>query len=590
MMPNKFKTLLVVSFASFAMLLSGCDDIEANLTDSEGNTPVLFDKDNGSLDATVKNNILSQIYDAVKADSNSSKYILESILFDVSESLYGEYATLATLVTKDYNSQAVVDFIKAHEVYQQVDTTKIVATGTGEDVVYTVVNLTADEILHAEFDRLTLIYDTITKRIAEKYYTEISGGTYSERNLFDEESYAVALRAKLYDIGTPSDANLDGKPDWHKDVLFTPDLEKEDVGTYGVHLDLYKDYTDRSVIPNIYRYLLVQNYLGEEYYSTLGRSYARKVNYVKIAVNSNDQSAAKKLINRFVDKYILTDSATNTGEVNFELLSTAWKGVDIYESDGITLNDSGKLLSEAGLDTYTSTNTGKVTYTATKFGQLLKEYDKITGNRFSTDEDAESTFTNSGAYTKETGLEIQTNTIKISDFTTDGWYIKNGGLTDLPDAIRTRLFNIKVASNVDDVKEEVIDAQGNTSGYTSTDYVRHINGHYYLTPEYSESTDKNNFVMYDANSSAYYIVMVDEAISTSKMSTSDANLKSYAHIHTDDVLFTEKVALEIENLLSVNSTYSNAAYIYHLQVAGILYHDQVTYDYFKTTYPDMFTE
>ena len=68
-------------------------------------------------------------------------------------------------------------------------------------------------------------------------------------------------------------------------------------------------------------------------------------------------------------------------------------------------------------------------------------------------------------------------------------------------------------------KAEEMETIANMGSYKATNYVRYINNHYYLTPETSQKYEENphNFVIYEGGAS--YIVEVEEAASSSKLST-----------------------------------------------------------------------
>ena len=221
-----------------------------------------------------------------------------------------------------------------------------------------------------------------------------------------------------------------------------------------------------------------------------------------------------------------------------------------------------------------------VYYPQTQFGSIAKDYLKITDDRFTNDTGIESDFTNSNAYTKQVGLTIKSDSLKLEDYTNDGWYVKSGGLSELPEAIRSRLFNIYVANEVGS-----IEAEDATHSYESGQYVRNLRGEFYLTPTTSEQgTDvrKDNFVIYDISSSTYYIIKVKEAVSTSKLSRLSDN--SYPTLEREDI------AKEVTHVLSAKDSYINNAYESYIKLYSVIYHDTTIYDYFKEQFPDLFDD
>ena len=90
-------------------------------------------------------------------------------------------------------------------------------------------------------------------------------------------------------------------------------------------------------------------------------------------------------------------------------------------------------------------------------------------------------------------------------------------------------------------------------------------------------------VFYDKDSSTFYIVQILEAASSSKLSKINEN--RYSVTRPDDA---ETFVMEICEVVAEKDTYETLANKHWLDKAGILYHDQVVYDYFKTNYPELF--
>jgi len=564
-MTNKKKGLLITLAAAASFVLTSCNEVTALPRFYED--PVAYNEDGTK--AEVYENIMSIIYDSLTASSDNSKKVLEEMIYIIATDQFGAYDEVTRLAGLDATASDVIAFVDTHKNVYRSDKDDAANKGA------------------LEFSRIQYFAEEMDYRIKEVFHGAATGGSFSRRSLFDEEKYAVSLAGDLYAIeGIYDDATI-----WYKDVLVTPDVRVEDIGDY-VHLGYYADYIERGILPNLYRERLVEEFLVDENYSTLGRTYARDVEYIKIVSNTNYPSAAKSLINAFVDEYVLAADGTDT--VDFEILANAWRGIDLsleavalleaaFPGTSIAVTDPDVLAQLDGPTSY---------YPQTQFGAIVKNYFKITANRFTNDEAIEAEFTSNNTYTKQVGLTIKANALKLEDYINDGWYVKNGGLAELPEAIRTRLFNINVANQVD--HPEVVPAEDPlTHAYESGKYVRNINGNYYLTPTTSEQgTDvrKDNFVMYDIASSTYYILKVREAVSTSKLSTAGGD-NSYAVLRAGEgATFTEEVAKEVAHVLSTKDSYINNAYESYIELYSILYHDTTIYDYFVEQFPDLFDD
>lgn len=552
-MTNKKKGLFLTLVAASAFVLSSCNEVTALPKFYED--PIILNDDGTKTD--VYQNIMSLIYDALTSSSDNPKKVLDEMMYVIAVDQFGTFAEVEELAAKDANAAEVRTFIEAH------------------DNVYRDENDAEADKVDNEFARLVHFKDTMDYRIKEVFHDAATGGSYSKRSRFDEEKYAVSLVGNLYDIeGVFEDATV-----WYKDVLVTPDVEVEDI-VHFVHIDRYQDYIERGVLPRLYREKLVEQFIYDNNYSSLGRTYAREVEYIKIVNNEAYPSAAKSLINAFVDKYILDVNATD--EVDFEVLANAWRGIDLSD-DAVTLLETaftGTSVPVTDADVLAQLAGPSVYYPQTQFGSIAKDYLKITDDRFTNDTGIESDFTNSNAYTKQVGLTIKSDSLKLEDYTNDGWYVKSGGLSELPEAIRSRLFNINVANEVGS-----IEAEDATHSYESGQYVRNLRGEFYLTPTTSEQgTDvrKDNFVIYDISSSTYYIIKVKEAVSTSKLSRLSDN--SYPTLEREDI------AKEVTHVLSAKDSYINNAYESYIKLYSVIYHDTTIYDYFKEQFPDLFDD
>ena len=93
-----------------------------------------------------------------------------------------------------------------------------------------------------------------------------------------------------------------------------------------------------------------------------------------------------------------------------------------------------------------------------------------------------------------------------------------------------------------------------------------------------------DILFYDSGSSTYYIVQIVEAVTTSKLSKNST--KNYSKVRRADKM--EEVVNNVLKVVGSGESYNTTATKYWLEQAGVTYHDQTVYDYFKDTYPDLF--
>ena len=545
--------LKATAIALTAVFLVGCTEITVSPTDNDG---LILD----DLVTPLEKNVNSVVYDALRDGGNLTQRTLEDVMFLIAEDRLGSYDDL--LNSDDAEDQALVEKIQ--------------------------------------------------RRINAKMYDLIASGQFETRNLFSEERFAFSIEKQLYEL------KRDADDPWVVDFIFPPRnteaIESGEILEEAIHLEYYEDFIENNLLPKIYRELLVESYLIDKDYSSLGRSYARKVNYVALKVSSEYPEAAKYLMDTFIDQYILEEDADEIADL--ELLANAWRGVDI-DAD----SPEYQLLVDAGL-------AGGEAFPRTLYGEILERFDKIKDNPLLTDKSIESEFTGNGQYTKEVGLAIRRNELSKRDFTTDGWHVKNGGLGSLPASIRDRVFNIGVANAIDRIDDQMrikgnwqVTAnyaigdfvtyngksyraiQDTTAGIIPTntayfivaspqtsDFLRKINGVSYLIPQTSQQNDARNFLLYDANSTTYYIVQVLEAVNTTKMNQSPISTTNYDALVEDDGEKRTLIAGEIARILGVREASINASNLHWLKLADLKFHDQTIYDFFKERFPTLYDE
>jgi hypothetical protein len=517
MFKNKIKATAI---ALTAVFLVGCTDITVSPTDNDAS--IL----NG-LVTELEKNVNSVVYDALRDGGNLTQRTLDDVMFLIAEDRLGNY----------------------------------------------------EDLLKSDNDEDEALVEKIQRRINVKMYDLIASGQFETRSLFSEERFAFSIEKQLYEL------NREANDPWVVDFIFPPRnteaIESGEILEDAIHIDYYEDFIQNNLVPKIYRELLVELYLVNEDYSSLGRSYARKVNYIALKVSTEYPEAVKYLMDTFIDQYILDEDADDIADL--ELLARAWRGVDvnkvaIEDSNGSEFffdsnSDEFKLLDDAGL-------IGEGVY-RTLYGEIVERFRKIIPESpLLTDKAIESEFTGNGQYTPDVGLAIRRNELAKRDFTTDGWHVKNGGLGSLPASIRDRVFNIGVANAIDRISDETA---GGTNPETS-DFLRKINGVSYLIPQTSQQNDARNFLLYDANSTTYYIVQVLEAVNTTKMNQSTSSTTNYA------VSKRTLIADEIARILGVREASINASNLHWLKLAELKFHDQTIYDFFKERFPTLYDE
>ena len=623
------KNILKISALALlgAFTLTSCsDDIVAKPADYDNNSPVITIKDyNGK----IYNNNFTDIYDAYR-DGSLAQDVLDNLLYQYSISVFGNYNKVTAAKIGDeanpnpygevtlkaavagLNAEATdgnadtKKFIKEHSAYW----TKNKAGNRVDDNNKEVAN-DADPS-KSEYARLNNKWKTIEKRIAEKMYAAVSGGSYSDRNVFKEEKYLRALAADIENNVRAASAN----PDLFEGIL-TSKVEDYQVFTvktetidptktdfilhrqnYQSNADLNQEeskdqdatYVEDKIIPEIYRQLLVEQYILDESYDTLGRTSARHIDVLAIAKNSEYAKGAVNLMNTFVNDTIFDNARTDAITLDsFKVVSNAWVGA--FMADKANHQAEYNLMKKA-VPEYEKTNTVGEYFQGTAYGDMMEELEKISKNPKLSEN--ESTYTNSGAYTWETGRDIKTAELQLKDYTSTGWYVKSVGVATLPDSLKNQLFDINVANalNGDKCVEYTFDATANKWG-TNEDagntnlinVVGKIKDQYFLR---NTSRIAGNPVESDIlfeSDGTYYIVLVQDAIRSKNL-----NKANYAEASAAELDKLETYINEIVQLVADNDTYQNLSKKHWIKKMDIKFHDTVVYDYFKSTFPEIFDE
>lgn len=623
------KNILKISALALlgAFTLTSCsDDIVAKPADYDNNSPVITIKD---FNGKVYNNNFTDIYDAYR-DGSLAQDVLDNLLYQYSISVFGNYnkVTAAKIGDEDHpnpygdvtlkaavaglNTDATdgnantKKFIKEHSAYWTKN-----KAGNRVDDNNKEVGKDADPS-KSEYARLNNKWKTIEKRIAEKMYAAVSGGSYSDRNVFKEEKYLRALAADIENNVRAASAN----PDLFEGIL-TSKVEDYQVFTvktetidptktdFILHRQNYQSnagldqeekadqdatYVEDKIIPEIYRQLLVEQYILDESYDTLGRTSARHIDVLAIAKNSEYAKGAVNLMNTFVNDTIFNNARTNDITLDsFKLVSNAWVGA--FMADKANHQEEYNLMKKA-VPEYETSNTKGEFFQGTAYGDMMEELEKISQNPKLSEN--ESTYTNSGAYTWETGRDIKTAELQLKDYTSTGWYVKSVGVASLPDSLKNQLFDINVANalNGDKCVEYSFDAAKNEwstnedAGNTNLiNVVGKIKNQYFLR---NTSRITGNPVQSDIlfeSDGTYYIVLVQDAIRSKNL-----NKANYAEASAAELDKLETYINEIVQLVADNDTYQNLSKKHWIKKMDIKFHDTVVYDYFKSTFPEIFDE
>lgn len=466
-----------------------------------------------------------------------------------------------------------------------------IGTDASDEAILDEVLLQVAKAYADEFDQ-----DIVDARLKEKFFKEISNGTYEFRHVFDEERYVIDnIYKNNYYIVDTNGAKVPvtslSTYTFFNEGIFLPHIDETNFDNPAhklVHIDYYADYIKAKFEDDVYRELLVEKYVKDEQTQTIGRNYARKVTYVAIQESSENPDAARELVHTFVKDYILNADKTKRNP-DLNILANAWRGVKGADADLAPTDEESKLLAAAGLDVNKET----------LYGELMTKYNKIViDNENTTDKTIENEFTNNGAYTKETGLSLKKNELRKKDFIVSEWAIKNGGLNDLPSAIRDRLFNIGVANGVDFVLDDnaVLANSGKVAeglGGSKNTFIRNIDGKYYLVPQTYEKGNNANFIFYE--NKTYYIIQIDEAVNTAKLT--ENNNRYYGrggdNQFINDVRSEDQIQVIVDNvaheLAEVASTSANARQFF-IEKLDITFHDEDVKAFFVERFPDIFDE
>ena len=625
---NKILCGLLALSAGF--VLAACDTVNALPTNYE--EPIV--RRVGEGEYSLKDNQLGKIWEAIV--SGKAEYIHNEIVYQMAVDQFGTYFGEGGLASISTDEQ-IKAFISAHaNVFVREGDAKL-AKSEDENEIYTKVRKPRFEAFKAD----------IEERLAEKLYSEVTSGNYNDKQgRFSELKLALAHYFSGYEVtgvgfknGVADEFIYDaqGNPTtekWHK-AYITSSIAKDDLDDIKsvVHVANYEKYLEKKVLRDIYSEKLIEEYVLQNKYSTLGRAYARHASYVKLAYGNENKVFASKLLRRYADLVIVAGA-----EPAEEKVANTWRGLE-----DLTFNDAGELTAIVAGENYSADTViaaafestsvvaklvaegygadADAVYTAlnataeekvvlaysyfkeSKVGALLERYFKacravIDGANHiaaSKDQSELDTFTGTNAHSRVKGVKDELSKLVLEDYTVDEWGLKNGGFSDLPSSARERLFNINVANTVDnftgDNAKYAEDSDEHLGRYATSgvySYVRYVKGHYYLNKADAQKYADDHYSYIFDEDSSYVIVNIKDAANSTKLNVDHA--KGYFALKADQPLFTENTAREIAKLLGTKESYKTDAYQHYLEKYNLSFSDQELYDYFVATYPDLYGE
>ena len=634
MRKNVIKITAIALLSAFA--LTACDDdIVAKPTGYDDNSPIVTNVDG------IYNNDFKSIYDSIR-NGNLASDVLDELLYQYSVTVFGNYnkvtaktisskteseiskgTTLKEAVASAYGDRTVANkFINDHEAFwtKNNDGKRV---NDADQVVEGEVAASEQEI-----SRLKEKWNTIEKRIAKILYSTISGGSYSERGIFEEKKFLSSLATSIENkVANP---RADATP-LFKGVL-SPSVEdyqvfdvqtKTEAGGQDVilHRENYQlkykydevedenpevSYIEDHIIPNVYRQLLVEQYILDETFSTLGRTAARNISVLAIKKNDDYPQNALDLMNTFLKTEVF-DATRNTPITldTFKKVSNAWVGTFMDDADYAT-SPEYTLMNAAipgSLKDSADSISGKY-FQGTAFGSMMEEMAKIHENPALSEN--ESNYTGGNTYPIEVGKQIKKNELDTNDFTSTGWYIKSIGVSGLPDSIKNQLFDINVANaltgkdsekcveyyveggefkcNID--KEEYEDKPGSLINVIGKVSANGIEPQYFLRNTTRIKGDPYQSDLLFESDGTYYMVLVEDAIRSTNLNKDNYGVGegklSYAVL--------ENYVNEIVAIVADNDTYKTLSKKHWVEKMELQYHDQVIYDYFKSNFPELFDD
>lgn len=595
----KKKNLSLLLLASASLIMTSCGKISADLKNPDDAVV----NDNSGAAVNVEGNKIKEIYDAIKNGSNYTSTVNEIVKEGLSEAYIGKYYLDQNgeiqIEGVDFSSDSsILEFVKAHKFYWNW-------TGTGASVTYEEEPSSANISDYKE--RLETYKELVMKEVVSKLYSEAVTSSYMKNHRFYEVLYAKSIYEKLYPVTDESGNSIsadilfetpDYKNETNRDLsedngftfaklvdrTYDPDQDYEAIisgDTQLIHLGHYVEYINSEIVPDITQTLLTQAYIYEKQYLSIGKTQSRKLNYITLSDNSDKD--AQEMLREYVEAYLSKESEKN---VYFTPVIDAWNGIhaDLEDSS----KEDAKYLAETVFGEEITTIDSKYScyidgksaedypyYNGSKYGDLIKNYSKLTNNPKTNDSSTYSTYTSVDGitYTPEEGLSKLVENLATDSYVTNSWGTSSS--FSISDSTMTnRLFSYGLATEYETATDP--ETSFIVDGYYLKQFTK--GGPAFLKKEsYSNPIDS---IIWES-SGTYYIVEIVDQVSPDTFAT-DSNTT------TDELKEIESYAIELGYDVAKAGTYTSNALIYFLKQSNISYHDQDVYDYFETNYSDLF--
>lgn len=636
------KRSLLVTLACSTLLLTSCNKITATLPN--GDQPLT------NTNIQIDHNTLDRIYKTIKGGDNYASNVNDILTQAIAKTVLGEYKFQPDtekgfkIILDGYDNvddAKKTAFIETHPAYKNWESSSFKlklseGTPTKEDFE----------------NRINIIKDLIEEKVVSTLWSEANATAYKRNNRFYEVLYARNLDEKLYKVtdleGKEIKSDIIGEaPNYtiHYTSETTADFDGfKNVtelqggyftqaalidGTYDInyrveeedgkdeikdgfekiknvlHIGYYTDYINSSIMPTIMKNLLVEQYILEESYNSIGGTNSRKVNYISIANNADKDG--DKFFKNFVTTYFTGNSKEDlelSTTDKFSTASNAWKGIpsEIASDEkvkSLATSVFGEATNEnpsAGLDGHRDSNKSTKPedtyiqkyktkqldyYKNTPYADLIEEYSTITNDISTNNSTNYDKFTtiDSNSYEPIVGLSIQEDALKVTDYTTYGWQTSESSA--LPDDIKNVLFSYGFI-NEWNAATETADDKAFLGTYL---YEVGTTGKYLLkTAKYNDSVDS---VLWQ-NGGNYYVVEIEDIITAGSTQIYGTDSEATLQQSQAEKFEIEEKSRDIAYTLASGTTFTTNAMIFYLEQCNINYHDQDVYDYFATTYPRLF--
>lgn len=471
-------------------------------------------------------------------------------------------------------------------------------------------------------------------RAEDTMLSTAKGGSYKKNNMWDEAKYAKYLNENYYYLSNVE--YTDGNPSL-KFTLQDKDLKNQLVFNNMTYSDVYsldnatqkkgyQEYMENELFHDNKINYLTSEYIIKKSPNSIANSNARKVQVVSIADRSDEPGDAKKLLDAYVEKYILHKDGSTANDDDFSVLSRLWKGItlnsiaSLYDPTNVSISENyTKVEFDADADTdeakdffarygVTVADDGavdispkspvirkseiewlkanKIDIEANLTGKILDDQDKIAqaeDNWHKIDSSLEDTYTGSHTYSLSEGFRNSLDDIATRNLVTDGLYLKSSGISSLPSGLTDRIFSTKVTSNKSDVtsmKDSIKSKSGQFS--TKADLTCYApDGYRYMTvADTITSNDVDSILYYDSSSKTYYITRILDVVDNNAINGGNSSIYSGETLN--------QIKWEVAYALSTTGSYKTDSSVYWLSRMDWSYSDEAFLEYMKTNYKDVF--